>query len=77
MPTLTSLAEEILTNAKRLDEHLYSQLQASPSFDHDALVNLSPQLERARDAIINSAHTLKQLTQGPVRATADILSNVG
>ena len=77
MPSLTSLAEEILINAKRLDEHLAAQKQPSPSFDHDDVwINLSPQLEAARDALIDSTHTLKQLTQGPVRATADILLNV-
>ena len=76
MPSLTSLAEEILINAKRLDEHLAAQKQPSPSFDHDAWINLSPQLESARNALIDSTHTLKQLTQGPVRATADILFNV-
>ena len=77
MPSLTSLAEEVLINAKRLDEHLAAQKQPSPSFDHDAWVNLSPQLESARDALIDSTHTLKQLAQGPVRATTDILLNVG
>lgn len=63
MPSLTSLAEEILTNAKQLDKHLAAQNQPSPSFDHDALLNLSPQLESTRDALIDSAHTLKRLTQ--------------
>ena len=77
MPSLTSLAEEILINAKQLDEHLAAQNQPSPSFEHDALLTLSPQLESMRDTLIDSTHTLKQLTQGPVRATADILSNVG
>ena len=76
MPSLTSLAEEILANAKRLDEHLASQNQPSPSFDHNAFGNLSPQLAAARDALIDSTHTLKQLTQGPVGATVDILFNV-
>lgn len=76
MPSLTSLAEEILTNAKKLDEHLTSQNQPSPSFDHDVLINLPPQLESARDALIDSTHTLKQLTQGPVRATIEIIFNV-
>ena len=76
MPSLTSLAEEILVIAKRLDEHLAAQNQPSPSFDHDTWINLSPQLESARDALIDSTHALKQLTQGPVRATTDILYNV-
>ena len=76
MPSLTSLAEEILINAKRLDEHLAAQKQPSPSFDHDAWIDLPPQLESARDALIDSTHTLKQLTQGPVRATTDIIMSV-
>ena len=77
MPSLTSLAEEILINAKRLDEHLAAQRQPSPSFDHDAWIDLPPQLESARDALIDSTHTLKQLAQGPVRATTDIFMSVG
>lgn len=76
MPSLTSLAEEILANAKRLDEHLAAQKQPSPSFDHDALIDLSPQLESAKETLINSTHTLKLLTQGPVQATIDILFSV-
>lgn len=76
MPSLTSLAEEILANAKRLDEHLASQKQPSPSFDHEALINLPTQLESARNALIDSTHTLKQLAQGPVLATVDIMFNV-
>jgi len=76
MPSLTSLAEDILANAKRLDTHLASQNQSSPSFDHDAFVDLPPQLESARDALVDSTHTLKQLSQGPVRATIDIIFSV-
>ena len=77
MPSLTSLAEEILINAKRLDEHLAAQKQPSPSFDHDAWIDLPPQLESARGALIDATHTLKQLAQGPVSATTDILMSVG
>ena len=76
MPSLTSLAEEILINAKRLDEHLAAQGRPSPSFDHDTLINLPPELESARDALIDSTHVLKQLSQGPVRTTIDIMFNV-
>ena len=76
MPSLTSHAEEILANAKQLDQHLAAQKQPSPSFDHDTLIDLTPQLESARDTLINSAHTLKLLTQGPVQATIDVLFSV-
>ena len=76
MPSLTSLAEEILKNAKQLDEYLDSQNRAPPSFDHDAFVGLLPQLEATRDALIDSTHTLKQLAQGPTRATVEIMFSV-
>ena len=76
MPSLISIAEEILRNAKQIDEHLATQKQPSPSFDHDALVDLPPQVELARDALIDSTHTLKQLAQGPSRSTFDIMISV-
>lgn len=77
MPSLTSIAEQILANAKTLDEHLATRNSLSPSFDLDSLVNLSPELEPVRDELINSTHTLNKLAQGPVSATIGILYCVG
>ena len=76
MASLTSLAEEILANAKRLDQHLSSQHLASTSFDHDNLADLPSELESTRKALINSTQTLKQLSQGPIGSSMEIIFNV-
>lgn len=76
MGSLTSLAEEILANAKRLDQYLSSQNLISTSFDHDSLGDLPPELESTRKALINSTQTLKQLSQGPIGSSMEIIFNV-
>lgn len=76
MGTLTSLAEEILANAKRLDQHLSSQHLIPTSFDHDSLADLPSELESTKKALINSTQTLKQLCQGPVGSSMEIIFNV-
>ena len=77
MGPLTSLAEEILENAKRLDQHLSSSNLEPASFDNDSLVAVPPELEATRKALINATQTLKQLSQGPVGLSMDIIFNVG
>lgn len=76
MSSLTTLAEEILANAKRLDEHLSSQHLSATSFDHDSLADLPSELESTRKALIDSTQTLKQLSQGPVGSSMEIIFNV-
>ena len=76
MGSLTSLAEEILANAKRLDAHLSSQNLNSTSFDHDSLADLPSELESTRKALIDSTQTLKQLSQGPIGSSMEIIFNV-
>ncbi|CAD6589380.1 MAG: hypothetical protein ASARMPRED_004019 [Alectoria sarmentosa] len=75
MGSLTSLAEEILANAKRLDHHLSSQHLSATSFDHDSLADLPSELESTRKALIDSTQTLKQLSQGPVGSSMEIIFN--
>ncbi len=77
MPSLTSIAEDILANAKRLDAHLSYKSVAPTSFDHDSLVDLPHDMESVRNALIDSTHTLKQLAQGPVGRTVETLFTVG
>ena len=64
MVSFTSLAEEILVSARQLDEHLASKDLAPSSFDQDTLVGLPNDIEAARDNVINTAQTLKQLALG-------------
>ncbi|KAL6716938.1 hypothetical protein ACLMJK_004850 [Lecanora helva] len=65
MGSLTSLAEEILANARQLDQYLSHQQSESPSFDNDVLTALPPKIESIRNALVNSAQALKKLSQGP------------
>ena len=65
MASLTSLAEEALEHAKKLDAYLESQRIPFTSFKHDSLTSLPPDLSPHRQGLINTAQTLKQLAQGP------------
>ncbi|KAL8749667.1 MAG: hypothetical protein Q9184_006719 [Pyrenodesmia sp. 2 TL-2023] len=73
MPSFTSLAEDILAAAKRLDEHLASQGKPASSFDQDTLEDLPPNMEATRSRLINTTQTLKQLAQGPHDATLETM----
>ncbi|KAL9600846.1 MAG: hypothetical protein Q9219_002888 [cf. Caloplaca sp. 3 TL-2023] len=72
MVSFTSLAEDILASAKRLDEHLASNGLPSTSFDKDTLVNLPDDLEAVRNSIIDNSNTMKLLAQGPVAVPMEI-----
>ena len=76
MPSFTSLAEEILLHAKALDEHISTRGIRFPSFDHDILTDLPPELASTRNALLDSTHEMKQLAQGPIGTTCDVLFNV-
>ena len=76
MGSLTALAEEILKHAQQLDKHLASHKSESASFDNDHLANLPPELEATRKSLVDSTQTLKQLSQGPVGTTMEILFSV-
>ncbi|KAL8849901.1 MAG: hypothetical protein Q9221_005167 [Calogaya cf. arnoldii] len=64
MVSFTSLAEEILVSARRLDEHLASNNLPASTFDQDTLVDLPNDVEAALANLINTTQTLKQLALG-------------
>ena len=76
MPSLTSLAEELLAQAKQIDKHLESKNLPSPSFDTDVLAALPPELEQVRTSLASISHDLKTLTLGPVGSTTAIIFSV-
>jgi hypothetical protein len=76
MPSLTELAEEILASAKCLDTYLDSKGLPSTSFQRDTLTDLPPDLERARNALVDSTQTLKRLALGPIGVYTEILYSV-
>ena len=73
MISLTALAEEALQQAKLLDAYVSAQGRPLTSFDEDTLTDLPPHMLEARDALVNSTHTLKKLALGPVAALAEIM----
>jgi hypothetical protein len=76
MPSLTSLAEGILTRAKKIDAYLESQSIAYTSFDEDTLESLPHDLQDERWALSNDAHQLKQLSRGATQSTLDTALSV-
>lgn len=73
MASLTTLAEETLKQAKLLDAYALAQDRPLTSFDKDTLPNLPPDLVQAREALVNSTHTLKKLALGPVEVLMEIM----
>ena len=65
MPSLVSLAEDLLRAAKVLESHLADSSLPHPDWDNDLLTSLPPELQTQRNALINGADDLKQLAQGP------------
>ena len=76
MPSLTEIAEGILADAKRLDAYISSKRSPSSSFDRDSLHDLPGDLEKCRDALVDSSQTLKQLALGPVGWCMEVLFSV-
>ena len=76
MPSLTSMAETILAQAKKLDAYLESNDIAYPSFDEDTLDQLPNRLQDDRWALANSTNELKKLARGAAMGTMDTAFNV-
>ena len=77
MSSLTELAGEISAQATKLDESLLSQGRQHTSFDHDTLFDLPPEINIARENLINSTQTLKRLALRPEGVIEEILWGVG
>lgn len=73
MASLTSIAEGILVDAKRLDEYTNSKGLEHTTFEKETLGNLPDDLEDCRKSLINSTQKLKQLAHGPVGLLLEVL----
>ena len=76
MPSLTSLAEQVLAQAKQLDKYLESKNLPPPSFDQDVFDDLPAELQNVRSSLASVSNDLKSLTRGPVSSTSDIAFSV-
>ncbi|MCJ1470776.1 hypothetical protein MMC07_009423 [Pseudocyphellaria aurata] len=73
MPSFTEIAESILADAKRLDAHISSKGLPPSSFERDTLDDLPGDLQKCRDALVDSTQTLKQLALGPTGVVLEVL----
>ena len=76
MQSLTSRAEAILAQAKKLDAYLESKNIPYPSFDEDNLEELPNELQDERWALANSCNEMKKLTRGATMGTMDVALSV-
>ena len=76
MPSLTSIAEQLLAQAKQIDSYLESKKLSSPSFDIDSLKDLPAELQDVRNSLASGSNDLRDLARGPVGSTMDIAFSV-
>ena len=65
MPSLTSIAEEVLAKARDIDRYLDLNGLAARSYNNDILADLPGDLQNVRYSLANSSNELKKLAQGP------------
>ena len=77
MASLTSRAEAILVQAKKIDAYLEEKNIPYPSFEHDTLENLPVELQGVRWLLANDSNDLKKLTRGAAMHTMDVTLSEG
>lgn len=76
MPSLTSLAQDLVARAQKIDAHLEENNIPYPSFENDTLEDLPPDVQALRWELANASHEFKQLTRGAIMSGWDIAFNV-
>ena len=76
MTSLTSRAEAILAQAKKLDAYLESNQIPYPTFDEDTLEQLPDELQDERWVLASSSNELKKLARGATFSTIDLALSV-
>jgi hypothetical protein len=75
--SLTSRAEAILAQAKKIDAYLEEKNIPYSSFEHDTLKNLPVEPQDVRWSLVNDSNDLKKLARGAVMHTMGITFSVG
>ena len=76
MPSLTSLAEQMLAQAKVIDGFLEQKNIPYTSFDEDTLESLPEEIQKVRWDLLDTSHIFKQLVRGPAHSGLDIAFSV-
>ena len=77
MPSLTSMAEANLAQAKQLAAYVERNNIPYPTFDEHTLDQLRDELQDDRWALANSSNELKKLVRGAAMGTMDTALSVG
>ena len=76
MPSLSSLAEESLALAKKIDKSLEQSSRAYTTFSDDTLESLPEEAQKLRWDLLDLTHDLRQLVRGARLSGLDIAFNV-
>lgn len=76
MPSLASLAEELLAQARKIDGVLEQNGIQYPSFDHDTLEKLPEDAQKLRRELTDTSHKIRQLARGARLSGLDIAFSV-
>ena len=76
MPSLVSLAEKLLCQAKEIDKILEQNNLPYTSFDEDTLEPLPDDAQKIRWDLLDTSHDFRQLVRGARLSGLDIAFNV-
>jgi len=76
MPSLTSLAEQMLAQAKVIDGYLEQKNIPYTSLNEDTLESLPEYVQNVRSELLDTSHIFKQLVRGPTHSGLDFAYNV-
>jgi hypothetical protein len=76
MPSLVSLAEELLAQAKKIDAVLEQNNIPCTSFEEDTLESLPDDAQKLRWDLLDTSHNFRQLVRGARLSGLDIAFGV-
>lgn len=76
MPSLVSLAEELLAQAKVFEAILKENSIPHPSFHMDTLESLPDEAQKLRWSLLDNSHNFRQLVRGARLSGLDVAFNV-
>lgn len=76
MPSLVSLAEELLAQAKEIERTLEENNIPPTSFDKDTLEQLPTDAQKLRRDLLDTSHEIRQLARGARLSGLDIAFSV-
>jgi hypothetical protein len=78
MATLTAMLEDLLVEAKKIDNFIAENELPSLSHEHETFTSsgVPVEIQTSRDRVINGSAHIRALVEGPAIATLNIAFNV-